>query len=81
MKRPIIIVTVIFAGVIPLYMLFVVQKDRALYKTVREDFSRRYPDYEFIECDIIESDTGGTQVHVQFRKPAADSVYKEVWNY
>ncbi len=81
MVKPLIIVVVIFAGILSFYGFYVVQRNRDLYKTVKADFTKKYPDYEFIEYGVGEGDAVVAYVHVRFKKTDNDSIHEEVWQY
>jgi hypothetical protein len=48
---------------------------------VKTDFVNQFPGREFIECEIDEADSEGTDVHVKFKQSAGDSIHEEIWRY
>jgi hypothetical protein len=81
MRKPLILVTVIFAGIISIYYFYIIQQQRSLYKTVKTDFVGQYPGREFIECEIDEVESEGTDVHLKFKQSVGDSIHEERWRY
>jgi hypothetical protein len=81
MKRSLILVTIVFAGIISVYYFYIIQQQRSLYKTVKTDFVNQYPGLEFIECEIDEVSSDGTDVHVKFKPSVGGSIHEEIWRY
>lgn len=80
--RKIEIAGIIFlVGLLIIFYTSVSKSHRRLYETVKADFTRRHPDYQFIGCEIGEGDLVVSYVHVRFGKPGDDEIQEEVWQY
>jgi len=48
---------------------------------LRQDFSARYPDYEFLYSGAGEASANNVQCHMAYEKPGSKDIYEDVWLY
>ncbi len=82
MKRAIkIALGLIFAILVVLFYVDAYHEDQKLQAKVKADFEKRYPTYELLSSVVGEGNIEVVEVHIEFKKDAGDSIYKEVWPY
>jgi hypothetical protein len=64
-----------------IFFISAFKDQKGLEKTVRADFVKRYPNYEFVDYGIGDGDPIAVYVHVKFKKPGDKRTQEEVWQY
>ncbi len=71
----------VFLFLVMAAVLYYIYIEDPCNRTLRLDFSSKYPDYAILDSGAGEVSTGNVRCHITYRKPDSDQVYEDVWLY